>query len=234
VEKQDEPKNHLLRALPGNERQALQRKLETVDLDRGETLHEPGSPVTSLLFPESCVISVIQPFSNGEDIEAATIGCEGILCIATALAGHDNASTRHKVQIAGRAHRLGREAFSQHFEALPEFRRLVLAYAGGLISTLMLSVACNRSHEAEKRLARWLLMTHDRSQTELLPLTQDVMAEMLGVHRPTVSLAIKGLERAGLIETRRGVVRIRDRPALEAAACECYAIGAKRLPARCD
>lgn len=229
----NEPKNYLLKALPESERATLLPLLEAVDLPRAAVLHEPGGPVTSLLFPESCVISVVQPFSNGEDIECATVGCEGVLCLATALAGQDHASTRHSVQIAGQAHRMARETFADSFDSLPEFRRLVLAYAGGLISTLMLSVACNRVHDVERRLARWLLMTHDRSQVEEMPLTQDVMAEMLGVHRPTVSVAIRALEGAGLIETRRGIIRIRDRTALEAAACECYHIGARRLPARC-
>jgi CRP-like cAMP-binding protein len=233
VSKPVEAKNHLLTAIPEAERAALTTRLETVRLARGDVLLEPGVPVQSIFFPETCVVSAVQPFSTGEEVETSTIGCEGLICVSAALNGAERARLRHVVQIGGEAARLPRDAFLDSLQNLPDFRRLFLDYAGRLIGTLMLSVACNRVHTVEKRLARWLLMTRDRSQTEHLPMTHDVIAQMLGVHRPTVSVAMRALEIAGTIEARRGRVTIRDRRALEVIACECYRLGARQLPAQC-
>lgn len=214
--------NRLLDALSEEARAALLPLVDSVLLARGEVLSEPGERIRSVHFPVSCVVSLVQSYASGESVETATIGCEGMVCLRAAMAGTEVAATRHLVQIGGRALRMGRHDFLRSLEGIAGFRQRVLAWAAAFIDTALLSVACNRVHPAEQRLARWLLMTRDRCAHDVLPLTHDLIAEMLGVYRPTVTNALASLRQAGLIETGRGHIVIVDRPGLELAACECY------------
>lgn len=218
--------NRLVGALTANERAGLEVLLEPVELTSGETLYEAGEPIRTVWLPTTCVVSLVQSFASGATVETATVGCEGFVCVRVALAGADKAAMRHVVQIGGGALRIARPDFIAAFERLPGLRRLVLGYVSGLVHTAMLSVACNRVHDVGQRLARWLLMTHDRSVGNVLPLTHDILGDMLGTHRPTVTRAVGDLRLAGLIDSRRGEIVIIDRPGLEAAACECWRIQA--------
>lgn len=214
--------NRLLDALADEARAALLPLIETVLLAPGVVLCEPGDSIHSVHFPVSCIISLVQPYASGESVETATIGCEGMVCLRVALAAAETAGTRHLVQIGGRALRMNRHDFLRCLDEVAGFRRQILRHAVRFIDTALLSVACNRVHPAEQRLARWLLMTRDRCADDALPLTHDLIAEMLGVHRPTVTNALAALRQAGLVETRRGHVVIVDRGGLEQASCACY------------
>lgn len=224
----EQPLNHILRALPEADYAQLAGTLERATLPKGQVLLEPGDPIAWVVFPETAVLSLIQSYPQGVAVETASVGCEGVVGLPAALDKRELAQQRHLVQLGGRAIRMSRDDFLRAFEALPAFREIVLRFAADFLGTVLLSVACNRVHTVDKRLARWLLMMRDRSSSETLPLTHDVLAEMLGVHRPTVSIAARGLEHAGLIRYRRGTVTIVDRSGLEGAACDCYHIARHR------
>ena len=226
-------RNHLLKALPARELKTVRQLLQCVELQRGEVLLEVGAAVQFMYFPETSVLSISQPYASGSTVEVAAVGCEGMACISSAFDGSERSCARHSVQIEGRAMRLKRTDFDELFASQPSFRSLTLAYGSGFIAAMLLSIACNRLHPVEPRLARWLLVTLDRSVCNDLPLTHEVMAEMLGVHRPTVTNALQTLERSGAIVARRGRVGIIDRQLLERHACECFELAATRLPARC-
>lgn len=226
-------RNHLLRDIPRQERDRIDTHLQPVTLTRGQVLLEAGEEVKAFHFPETCVISLLQPYASGQSVETATVGCEGVVCVATALSVHESSIARHVVQIEGEAMCMTRGLFVAAMENLPGFRKLILKYASAFVGASLLSTACNRLHPVEQRLARWLLLTRDRSITDVIALTHDQISEMLGVHRPTVTNALRSLEVIGAIDMRRGRVAIADRSVLEAAACECYEMTAHRLPAGC-
>lgn len=226
-------RNHFVRTISDSERPELGPLLDEVELPRGRVLFEPGDAVQYVYFPETCVVSVIQPFASGDSVETATIGCEGVVCLSAALGG-TQATARHLTQIGGTATRMRREDFIRAFDRLPGFHDLVLRYVRGFVEVALLSVACNRVHTVDRRLARWLLMTRDRNDSDVLPLTHDLLGEMLGVYRPTVTVAIRKLRRAGVIDTRPGEITIQDRAGLADLACECYRLTARALPANCQ
>jgi CRP-like cAMP-binding protein len=214
--------NRLLAAVAEPERARVLARSVALDLARDEVLYEPGEPIRFVFFPETCVVSLLQPFASGVAVETATIGCEGMVWVGILLSERENATLRTLAQIGGRALRVSRADALGLVSELLGFRSAVLGFAASLLETAMLSVACNRVHDVRARLARWLLMTHDRCAGNVLPLTHDTLSEMLGVHRPTVTHALSSLRRAGLVESSRAEIVIRDRPGLEAAACECY------------
>lgn len=215
--------NRLLAALePGDHRQ-LAAQLERQRLERGQVLFEPDEELRHAWFPETCVVSLTVPMRDGGGTEAATTGREGMVGLMAALSSH-RALSRAVVQVPGSALRLPATALRAVFEASPQVRQRCLCYVDALLAQVLQSAACSALHSVEARLCRWLLQLDDRTEGEpRLPLTHDFLAEMLGAHRSTVTLAARVLQRAGLIAYRRGQVTVLDRAGLEEAACECYA-----------
>jgi CRP-like cAMP-binding protein len=214
--------NAFLAALAPDDRQRLRPHLRTVHLERGTVLAEPGAEVSRVYFPLDCLVSQTIPMLDGGIAETYTVGREGGFGLLAALGGRPTA-TRSFVQIAGEAERLPVPALREAFEASPGLRSACLAYAAAQLNQVLQLSACNALHPAEARLARWLLMVQDRIDGDVLPLTHEFLAEMLGVQRPTVTVVARTLQGGGLIRYRRGAVTVLDRAGLEEAACECYA-----------
>ena len=189
---------------------------------------DADSLLQHVFFPDSGVVSVVAVYADGSIIEMATIGREGSTGMQ-AIFGAKTSSVRLLVQIPGSATKMSRAAFTRAGESMPAFRSLMYAYVQAFLEQVMVSVACNGAHSLKQRLARWLLMMRDRSDGDELPITQSLLAEMLGVQRPTITNAARGLERAGLIERGRQQVTILDRPGLMAASCECYQLVRERV-----
>jgi len=160
-------------------------------------------------------------YADGSIIEMATIGREGCTAVQ-AIVGAERSSVRLLVQIPGGAAKMSRAAFARAMESMPSFRALMYAYLQAFLQQILVSVACNGAHSLKQRLARWLLMMRDRSDDDTLQITQSLLAEMLGVHRPTVTNAARELERASLIARGRRQVSVLNRQGLVAASCECY------------
>jgi CRP-like cAMP-binding protein len=170
-------------------------------------------------------------YSDGSVIEMATIGREGCTGLQAAF-GAKRSSVRLLVQLPGSAARMSRSAFARAMETMPSFRNLMFTYVEAFLEQVLVSVACNGAHKLKQRLARWLLMMRDRSDVDTLDITQNLPAEMLGVHRSSITNAIRGLERAGLIRYGRGEVAILNRPKLMKASCECYRLVRERIAVR--
>jgi len=219
--------NRLLAALPNAEYQRLEPHLELVELRFKDLLQEPEQLIEYVHFPRSGVISAVKDFQNGDTIEVATIGNEGV-------AGHSIAlevltsGNRVLVQVAGEGMRITSPALIDAFKSCPQLYRLLLRYSQALFHQVAQTAACNRAHTVDERCARWLLMTHDRVANASFTITQEFLAQMLGVHRPTVSIAAGMLQKAGMITYVRGHVTILDRQALEDASCECYQLIVKQ------
>ena len=189
---------------------------------------DADSSLNHIFFPDSGVVSVVAVYANGGIIEMATIGREGCTGVK-AIFGAKRSSSRLLVQIPGSAAKMSRAAFIQAMESMPSFRSLMYAYVHAFLEQILVSGACNGAHSLKERLARWLLMMRDRGDDDALPITQDLLAEMLGVQRPTITNAARELERAGLIARGRRQVTILDRQGLTKASCECYQLVRMRL-----
>jgi CRP-like cAMP-binding protein len=195
--------------------------LEHIRCQSKQVLMDADSSLDHVFFPDSGVISVLAMYADGNIIEMATIGREGCAGVQAAL-GAKSSSAQLLVQIPGSAAKMSRAAFTRAMQSMPSFRSLMYAYVQAFLEQVMVSGACNGAHSLTERLARWLLMMRDRSDDDALPITQNLLAEMLGVQRPTITNAVRELERAGLIEPGRGQVTILDRKGLTKASCECY------------
>jgi CRP-like cAMP-binding protein len=195
--------------------------LEHIRCQSEQVLMDADSSLDHVFFPDSGVISVLAVYADGNIIEMATIGREGCAGVQAAL-GAKSSSAQLLVQIPGSAAKMSRAAFTRAMQSMPSFRSLMYAYVQAFLEQVMVSGACNGAHSLKERLARWLLMMRDRSDDDALPITQNLLAEMLGVQRPTITNAVGELERAGLIEPGRGQVTIIDRKGLAEASCECY------------
>lgn len=215
--------NRILRFLPPSEAEAIREASSPVELQAGQSLYRVGGPFSAVYFPRECVVSVTVELEDGRTVESATIGREGFSGL-TLLLGAE--TSRHQVicQVAGAALRLPATATSALLERTPVFASLLGPYAESLMATMSQSVACLALHPVHERCARWLLATADRTGSGQFRLTHEFLAIMLGVHRPTVSLAANMLQKAGLIEYRRGKVTVLRRAELEAASCECYGV----------
>jgi CRP-like cAMP-binding protein len=222
------PRNRLLLALSARNLKQLMPDLDHVRCQREQVLMDADSPLDYVYFPDSGVVSVLAVYANGDVIEMATIGREGCTGMQ-AIFGAKVSSAQHLVQIPGTASKMSRAAFTRAMQSMPTFRSLMHSYVHALLEQVMVSVACNGAHSLKERLARWLLMMRDRSDDDALPITQNLLAEMLGVQRPTITNAVRELERAGLIERGRRQVTILDRQGLTAASCECYQLVRARL-----
>lgn len=215
--------NSLLEALPAEELARLGPQLVHVELERGRLLYDPGDPIEIVYFPHDGVISLMTLMENGAAIESTTIGPEGALGLMAAVAPRTSLS-RAIVQTPLRAARINAERLHEAWEKSPALRHLVDRHTEALYGHAIQSVACNALHSVEARFCRWLLTCHDRISTDSLALTQEFLADMLGVQRTTVTAVARSLQEKGAIRYRRGVVDIIDRGALQALTCECYGV----------
>ncbi len=220
--------NGLLDRVPPHEQTALKPYFETVALRAGEILYQPGDPLTHVYFPLSGMVSLIAVMKDGRAVETMTIGREGV--VATSASGYvDPAFSRFVVQVPGTAVRASAQGFEDMIDASVGLCSAVSRYREVLLRTTLQIVACNAVHSVRQRCARWILITHGRSGSDLLPLTQASLAEMLGVKRNAVSIVTRELRRLGVIENKRGLIEVVDREALNTIACECYGLVHKEL-----
>jgi CRP-like cAMP-binding protein len=203
-------------------------EFEHIRCHGGQVLIDADGSLDHVFFPDSGVVSVVAVYADGSVIEAATIGREGCSGMQ-AFFGAKTSSVRLLVQIPGSTAKMSRAAFARAMESMPSFRNLMSAYVHAFLEQILVSVACNGAHSLKERLARWLLMMRDRGDEDVLPITQNLLAEMLGVQRPTVTNAVRELEHAGLIERGRRQVKILDRQGLTKESCECYQLVRTRL-----
>jgi CRP-like cAMP-binding protein len=203
-------------------------EFEHIRCQREQVLMDADSSLDHVFFPDSGVVSVVAVYTDGSIIEMATIGREGCTAVQAVL-GAKSSSVRLLVQIPGEAAKMSRAAFTGAMESMPSFQSLMFAYVQAFLEQVLVSVACNGAHTLKQRLARWLLMMRDRGDDDALQITQSLLAEMLGVQRPTITNAARELERAGLIERGRRQVTILDRQGLVAASCECYRLVRARV-----
>jgi CRP-like cAMP-binding protein len=222
------PRNRLLLALPEPDLKQLLPDLERIELKREQVLIDADSSLDHIFFPDSGVISVVAVYPDGSIIEMATIGREGGTGFQ-AVFGAKTSTARLLVQVPGTAAKMPRQAFVRAMDALPAFLGVLRAHVLAFLEQVMVSAACNGAHNVRQRLARWLLMMRDRHDGDDLPLTQDLLAEMLGVHRPSITNAAQGLQRDGFIECGRRRVTILDRDGLVGASCECYRVVRSRI-----
>jgi len=222
--------NRILRGLPGSEYEAMQPHLELVRLPMGRIVQESGEEMDHVYFPNHGVLSMITVLENGDLVEIATVGNEGMADLSVFL-GLKVSHSRLLVQIPGDAQRMERRAFLDFVSRSERLRTLLGRFTVAMFTLVSQSAACNRLHTIEERAARWLLMTHDRVDSDTFPITHDFLASMLGVRRPSVTLAAGILQKAGFISYRRGRMTILDRAGLEGSACECYAIARKEFDA---
>jgi CRP-like cAMP-binding protein len=222
------PRNRLLLALPSRDLKRIMPELEHIRCQRAEVLSDADSSLDHVFFPDSGVVSVVAVYADGSVIEMATIGREGCTGMQ-AFFGAKTSSVRLLVQIPGSTARMSRAAFARAMASMPAFRNVMSAYIQAFLEQVLVSVACNGAHNLKQRLARWLLMMRDRSDEDTLLITQSLLAEMLGVQRPTITNAARELERAGLIERGRRQVTILDRQGLIEESCECYQLVRARL-----
>jgi len=227
--------NHLLAALPGEELNRWLPLLESVDLPLGLVLYESGRALSHVYFPTTAIVSLLFVLENGESAEIAVVGNEGVVGISLFMGGESTPS-RAVVQSAGRGYRLSSSAIKEAFGRNGPVMHLMLRYTQALITQMAQTAVCNRHHTLDKQLCRWLLLSLDRLQGNELVMTQELIANMLGVRREGVTEAALKLLAAGLIKYARGHITVLDRPGLERRACECYAVVKKEydrlLPVR--
>jgi CRP-like cAMP-binding protein len=217
------PMNRLLAALPAEEMEVLRPDLEQVSLPFRQVLFETNKPIEWVYFLHRGVASVVQEMEDGTTIEVAVIGPEGVVGLAAFLGG-SVILAKAFIQVPSEASRIEAGALQQALDRAPRLRELLGRYTLALLNQLARNGACNQVHAVEPRMARWLLLTHDRVHADTFPLTQEFMAQMLGVSRSTVSITAGRLQKAGLVSYVRGTITITDRLGLEAASCECYRV----------
>ena len=213
--------NQLIAALPQQEYERLLPNLEPVSLSIKQVLYEANEPIEYAYFPNSGASSMLNLMEDGQTIEAATIGKEGMVGVPLLL-GTTQIPLQVIVQIPGDGLRMKAEVFKAEVDWGCPLHTLLLRYMQTLMNQISQTAACNRFHSVEARCCRWLLMTHDRVESDSFPLTHEFLSYMLGVRRAGVSEVAATLQRSGLIDYHRGRITIRDRKGLEASACECY------------
>lgn len=215
--------NHLLDALPQEVYERLLPHLERVPMKLGEVIYESGGELRYAYFPMDCIISLLYVMENGASAEIAVVGNEGIIGVALFMGG-GTMPNRAVVQSAGYAYRLRGALMQQETNRNGSLLRLLLRYTQALITQMAQTAVCNRHHSVDQQLCRWLLLSLDRLSTNKLNMTQELIANMLGVRREGVTEAAGNLQDAGLIEYSRGRITVIDRPGLEARVCECYQV----------
>jgi CRP-like cAMP-binding protein len=220
--------NRLLLALPSRDLKRIMPELEHIRCQREQVLLDVDDSLDHVFFPDSGVVSVVAVYADGSVIEMATIGREGCTGMQVFF-GAKTSSVRLLVQIPGSAAKMSRATFLRAMESMPSFRILMSASVQAFLEQALVSVACNGAHSLKQRLARWMLMMRDRSDDDALPITHSLLAEMLGVQRPTITNTARELERAGLIERGLRQVTILDREGLTKDSCECYQLVRARV-----
>lgn len=218
----DPKTNHLLRALPDSDWERWLSLLELVEMPLGQVLYESGSTLKHVYFPVTAIVSLLYVIENGASAEIAVVGYEGIVGIALFMGGESTPS-RAVVQSAGQGFRMRAEVIKDEFKRAPVLH-LLLRYTQALITQMAQTAVCNRHHSLDQQLCRWLLLSLDRLQGDELVMTQELIANMLGVRREGVTEAALKLQKAGLIRYARGHILVLDRPGLEQRSCECYAV----------
>jgi CRP-like cAMP-binding protein len=216
-------KNHLLAALPDAEAQRWLPLLEPVDLPLGEVLYESGITLSHVYFPTTAIVSLLYLMEDGASAEIAVVGNEGIVGISLFMGG-ESTSSRAVVQSAGKGFRLKAQLMKQEFDRAGPVLHLLLRYTQALITQMSQTAVCNRHHSLDQQLCRWLLLSLDRLEGNQLVMTQELIANMLGVRREGVTEGALKLQHAGLIQYARGHITVLDRAALERRSCECYAV----------
>lgn len=215
--------NRLLAALPADVHARLQPHLESVPLVLGEVIYEANDTLSHVYFPTTAIVSLLYTMENGVSAEMGVVGCDGVVGIAVFMGG-DTTPNRAVVQSTGNALRLKIEYFRAEFKRVGDLHRLLLLYTQALLTQMSQTAVCNRLHSVEQQLCRCLLLSHDRLESNQLVMTQELIANMLGVRREGVSVAAHRLQDAGLIRYSRGHITIVDRLGLEARSCECYQV----------
>ena len=220
--------NQLLAALPLEDQERLRVGLEPVELPLGLVIFESGTKLRHLYFPSSGIVSLLYAMENGASTEIAVIGSEGAVGIALFMGG-DSTPSRAVVQSAGRGHRLNAAAVKAEFDRGGPLQHVLLRYTQALIAQMTQTAVCNRHHSVDQQLCRWLLLSLDRLPSNKLAMTQELIANMLGVRREGVTEAAGRLQDAGLIRYSRGHITVLDRPKLEKRVCECYEVVRKEM-----
>jgi CRP-like cAMP-binding protein len=216
-------KNQLLAALPDAERQRWLPQLETVDMPLGLVLYESGATLSHVYFPTTAIVSLLYVMENGASAEIAVVGNEGIVGISLFMGGESTPS-RAVVQSAGNGFRLRAQMVKDEFNRAGPVLHLLLRYTQALITQMAQTAVCNRHHSLDQQLCRWLLLSLDRLQDNELVMTQELIANMLGVRREGVTEAATKLQEEGFIRYSRGRITVLDRSGLEIRTCECYAV----------
>lgn len=215
--------NWLLDALPDADYERLLDDLKPVTCSLGDVIYESGGEMNYVYFPTTSHVSLLYTMINGATAEMGLVGNEGVVGIALFMGG-ETTPNRAVIQGSGEALKLEARALQYEFSRGGEFQHLLLRYTQALITQISQTAVCNRLHSIEQRLCRWLLMTHDRTRSDDLQMTQEFISHMLGVRREGVTTTAGGLQQLGLISYVRGHIRIVDRAGLETHACECYAV----------
>lgn len=217
----DPKRNQILAALPETDYQRLLPHLTSVPMPLGWTMSESGDHVRYVHFPTDGIVSLVYRLEDGSSSEVALVGNEGIVGISIFMGG-ESMPTFTTVQNAGHAFRLDRATMKREFELGGKLQKLSLLYTQALISQTAQTAVCNQHHSIEQQLGRWLLMSTDCLQSDDVAVTQELIANMLGTRRESVSAAAGAMQKAGLLTTRRGHITVTDRKKMEARSCECY------------
>ena len=219
----DARKNQLLAALPPEEWARWRQALELMEMPLGHVLYESGVAMTHVYFPTTSIVSLLYVMEDGASAEIAVVGNEGIVGISLFMGGETTPS-RSVVQSAGQGYRMRGQFLKDEFSRSGPVLHLLLRYTQALITQMAQTAVCNRHHSLDEQLCRWLLLSLDRLEKPELEMTQELIANMLGVRREGVTEAASALQKAGLIQYRRGHITVLDRPGLERRTCECYAV----------
>jgi CRP-like cAMP-binding protein len=215
--------NRILAALPKEDSERLKTHLEKMPLNLGQVLYEPGVALHHLYFPIDSIVSLLYVMEDGSSAEIAVVGNDGVVGVSLFMGGMTTPS-RAVVQVAGNALRLPQKFANQEFLRAGAIQHLLLKYTQTLLTQMAQTAVCNRHHALDQQLCRWLLLSLDRLPSNKIVMTQELIANMLGVRREGVTEAAGNLQRAGLIRYSRGRIEVLDRAGLEARTCECYAV----------
>ncbi len=231
----DPRSNHMLNALSDTDWQRWKPLVEAVDMPLGQVLYESGGTLEHVYFPTTAIVSLLYVMENGASAEIAVVGNEGLVGISLFMGGESTPS-RAVVQSAGRGYRVPAQTIKDEFDKSHAVMHLLLRYTQALITQMAQTAVCNRHHSLDQQLCRWLLLSLDRLSGNELLMTQELIANMLGVRREGVTEAALKLQQAGLIRYARGRIQVLDRPGLEKRTCECYEVVRKEyarlLPAK--
>ncbi|MDF1762172.1 MAG: Crp/Fnr family transcriptional regulator [Oleibacter sp.] len=216
-------RNHLLAELPSEVQDTIFQSIELVTLALGQVIYEAGDTLAHVYFPVDSIVSLLYVMENGSSAEISVVGNEGVIGIALFMGG-ESTSSRAIVQSAGYAYRLKGSILTKEFDRHGKLLHLMLRYTQSLITQMAQTAVCNRHHSIDQQLCRWLLLSLDRLPDNHLTMTQELIANMLGVRREGVTEAAGKLQKLGVIDYHRGHITVLDRPQLEALSCECYAV----------